>query len=160
MQGALLVSDDGLIWRHRSLFQEALGNETAFLFEPDGELLAFSRQGADQSQLARARPPYLDWKRTKLPAYVGGPLLAEWRGRQVVGGRRTTPAGPKTTLYWLENDVLVPFAELPSAGDNSYPGLVPMDDGRGLVSWYSSHENDEKGHPITAIYLAELVIEP
>ena len=77
-----------------------------------------------------ARPPYLDWKRTKLPAYIGGPLLAEWGGRHVVGGRRTTPAGPKTTLYWLENDVLVPFAELPSAGDNSYPGLVTLDDGR------------------------------
>jgi hypothetical protein len=160
MQGALLVSDDGLIWRHRSLFQETSGNETAFLFEPDGVLLALSRQGADQSQLARARPPYLDWKRTKLPEYIGGPLLAEWGGRHVVGGRRTTPAGPKTTLYWLENDVLVPFAELPSAGDNSYPGFVTLDDGRGLVSWYSSHEKDEKGHPITAIYLAELMIEP
>ena len=34
MQGALLVSDDGLTWRYRSLFQETLGNETAFLFEP------------------------------------------------------------------------------------------------------------------------------
>jgi hypothetical protein len=49
---------------------------------------------------------------------------------------------------------------LPSAGDNSYPGLVTMDDGRGLVSWYSSHEKDEQGRPITAIYLAELLIEP
>ncbi len=160
MQGALLVSDDGLIWRYRSLFQETLGNETAFLFEPDGMLLALSRQGADQSQLAQAGPPYLDWKRSKLPAYIGGPLLAEWGGRQVVGGRRTTSAGPKTTLYWLENNVLVPFAELPSGGDNSYPGLVTRDDGRGLVSWYSSHEKDEKGQPITAIYLAELMIEP
>ena len=159
MQGALLVSDDGLIWRFRSLFQETLGNETAFLFKPDGTLLALSRQGADQSQLAQARPPYLDWKRITLPAYIGGPLLAEWSGRHVVGGRRTTSAGPKTTLYWLADEALVPFAELPSAGDNSYPGLVPLDDGRALVSWYSSHEKSEQGQPITAIYLAELAID-
>ena len=59
-------------------------------------------------------------------------------------------------LYWLENDALVPFAELPSGGDNSYPGFVELDDGRGLVSWYSSHEKDETGKTITAIYLAEL----
>ena len=160
MQGALLVSEDGLVWRYRSLFQETLGNETAFLFEPDGTLLALSREGSDQSQLARARPPYVDWKRTKLPTYIGGPLLAEWGGHQVVGGRRTTAAGPKTTLYWLKDEVLIPFAELPSAGDNSYPGLVTLDDGRGLVSWYSSHEKDEQGRPLTAIYLAELTIEP
>lgn len=160
MQGALLVSDDGLIWRYRSLFQETLGNETAFLFGANGSLTALSRQGADESQLARARPPYVDWKRTKLPAYIGGPLLAEWGGRQVVGGRRTTDAGPKTTLYWLVNDALVPFAELPSGGDNSYPGFVTLDDGRGLVSWYSSHEKNDKGVSITAIYLAELAIEP
>lgn len=160
MQGALLVSDDGLIWRYRSLFQETLGNETAFLFEPNGTLLALSRQGASESQLAEARPPYLEWKRTKLPEYIGGPLLAEWGGRRVAGGRRTTPGGPKTTLYWLENNSLIPFAELPSSGDNSYPGFVTLDDGRGLVAWYSSHEKDEKGHPITAIYLADLIIEP
>ena len=28
-------SDDGLIWRKRSLFQEERGDETAFLFEPN-----------------------------------------------------------------------------------------------------------------------------
>jgi hypothetical protein len=34
-----------------------------------------------------------------------------------------------------------------------------LDDGRGLVSWYSSHEKDENAQSITAVYLAELMIE-
>ena len=38
-------------------------------------------------------------------------------------------------------------------------GLDYGDDGRGLVSWYSSHEKDDDGKGITAIYLAELEIE-
>ena len=94
-----------------------------------------------------------------LPAYIGGPLLAKWGDRWLVGGRRSTGNGPKTTLYWLENDTIHPFAELPSGGDNSYPGFVELDDGRGLVSWYSSHEKDADGKTITAIYLAELAID-
>jgi len=48
---------------------------------------------------------------------------------------------------------------LPSGGDNSYPGFVELAPGRALVSYYSSHERDASGKPITAIYLAELVLE-
>ena len=66
--------------------------------------------------------------------------------------------GPRTTLYWLANDALEEFAELPSAGDNSYPGFLELSPTRALVSYYSTHEKDEAGKPITAIYLAELAI--
>ena len=78
----------------------------------------------------------------------------------LVGGRRWEEQNqvrtPITTLYWLIGDELVRFAELPSGGDNSYPGFVELDDGRGLLSWYSTHEKNAAGEPITAIYLAEL----
>jgi hypothetical protein len=50
------------------------------------------------------------------------------------------------------------FAELPSGGDNSYPGFVEMGPGRALVSWYSAHEKDANGRAMTAIYLADLEI--
>ena len=53
---------------------------------------------------------------------------------------------------------LVDFAELPSAGDNSYPGFLELSPTRALVSYYSTHEKDAAGKPITAIYLAELAI--
>ena len=62
-------------------------------------------------------------------------------------------------LRWLVDDRLHAFAELPSGGDNSYPGFVELAPGRALVSYYSSHERDASGKQITAVYLAELVIE-
>ena len=60
------------------------------------------------------------------------------------------------TFLGNPDEELKKFAELPSGGDTSYPGFVELDDGTGLVSWYSSHEKDAKGKTITAIYLADL----
>jgi hypothetical protein len=54
------------------------------------------------------------------------------------------------------DDSLHEFAELPSGGDNSYLGFIELDPRHAIVSWYSSHENDENGKAITAIYLADL----
>ncbi|MBW3598516.1 MAG: hypothetical protein KY475_14745 [Planctomycetes bacterium] len=159
-ESAMLESDDGLIWRHRTLFQETHGNETAFLFEPDGALLAVGRRDGP-AQLLRSQPPYVDWERKELDRYIGGPLLARWGNRYLVGGRKQLEgAAPRTSLYWLLNDQLHEFAELPSGGDTSYPGFVAFSPTRALVSWYSSHEKDSAGAPITAIYLADLEIDP
>jgi hypothetical protein len=111
------------------------------------------------AQLCRSRPPYREWSRTDLGRFIGGPLLARWQGRWLVGGRHITPAEPAVTaLYWLENDALEEIARLPSGGDNSYPGLVELPSGSALVSWYSTHEKDAAGKPFTAIYLAELAM--
>ena len=104
--------------------------------------------------------PICPWTRTDLGQSIGGPLLARWQNRWVVAGRRTPPGeGPRTAFWWLVDGQLQPLAELPSGGDNSYPGLVELADGRALISWYSSHEKDERGQPITAIYLAELSLQ-
>ncbi|APZ92240.1 hypothetical protein [Fuerstiella marisgermanici] len=157
LEGALLESSDGINWRFRSLFQTQQGNETAFQIQPDGTMLALSRQRGSTAQLARSRPPYQTWDRKELPHYVGGPLLAKWGDHWLVGGRKNTAAGPKTALYWLIDDELKPIAELPSGGDNSYPGFVEVDAQHGLLSWYSSHEKDDDGKTITAIYVADLV---
>ena len=86
------------------------------------------------------------------------PRITESRSSAVGGRRATADRGPKTSLAWLVDGALVEFAELPSGGDNSYPGLVELPGGRALGSWYSSHERDDAGRPITAIYLAELEI--
>ena len=169
MQSALLESDDGLRWRFRSLIQETDGNETALHFEPDGTLLAVSRTSVTHAVLAQTRPPYESWTRQNLPGYLGGPMFARWGDRFIVGGRRRPEIPPSpgggpgqgiTTLMWLEGTQLVPITSLPSGGDNSYPGFVALDDRRGLVSWYSTHEKDSAGKLITAIYLADLVRAP
>ena len=159
VESAMLESDDGLIWRKVGLFQEQFGNETAFLFEEDGSVLAVARGGGRRNaQICRSRPPYQKWQRKDLDRYIGGPLLAKWGERYLVGGRKTLSGKPVTSLCWLADDRLHEFAELPSGGDNSYPGFIEMSPTRALVSYYSSHERDASGNTITAIYLARLTI--
>ena len=156
-QSIMLESDDGIIFRHRAYFQETGGNETAFFFEKNGSILALDRNAGGNSMLCSSKPPYTDWNRRPLDRFVGGPLLVKWGDHILVGGRnQTKDRGPKTSLGWLINDKFQEFAELPSGGDNSYPGFVALSATRALVSYYSSHEKDDSGKPITAIYMAEL----
>jgi hypothetical protein len=159
VESLMLESEDGLIWRKRAVFQEIAGDETAFLFERDGSVLGVGRRSGN-AQLLRSRPPYTFWDRKDLDRSIGGPVLTKWGDRTLVGGRKTTPAGPKTSLCWLAGDQLHEFAELPSGGDTSYPGFVELAPGRALVSYYSSHERDASGKEMTAIYLAELEMTP
>jgi hypothetical protein len=158
IESLMLESDDGLIWRKRAVFQPTAGDETAFLFEPNGDLLAVGRHGGGKdAQLIRSSPPYATMTRASLGRPVGGPLLTRWGPRYVVGGRKTTTdKGPKASLYWLDQDQLTEFVEFPSGGDTSYPGFIELSPTSALVSYYSSHERDDTGKPITAIYLAEL----
>jgi hypothetical protein len=158
IESVMLESDDGLIWRKRALFQETVGDETAFHFEPDGTVIGIGRHGTGkEAQLLQSAPPYTQWRRIDLNFAVGGPLIVKWGSTYLVGGRKTTSdRGPKTTLWWLLDDRLQEFAELPSGGDNSYPGFVELENNRALVSYYSSHQLDSSGNPITAIYLAEI----
>ena len=126
VESAMLESDDGLVWKTRTLFQTERGDETAFQFNRDGSILAVGRRGSDQAQLLRSQPPYDQWDRRDLDRYIGGPLLTRWGDRWVVGGRNNTGAGPKTSMCWLVEDQLHEFAELPSGGDNSYPGFIEL----------------------------------
>jgi len=160
VQSALLESEDGLVWKTVGLFQERYGDETAFLLQQDGSILAVARSGGGRNaQVCRSKPPYQTWKRTNLDRYIGGPLLARWRARYLVGGRTTTRGKPETALYWLSGTRLHEIAVLPSGGDTSYPGFVALSPRKALVSYYSSHERDASGKRITAIYLARLVID-
>ncbi len=159
VESAMLESEDGLIWRTRALFQEVRGDEIAFQFEADGGVIAIGRRGRDKAQLLRSERPYTQWERKDLDRYIGGPLLTRWDGRYIVGGRKTVgDRGPKTSMCWLVNDQLHEFAELPSGGDNSYPGFVELSPNRAIMSWYSSHERDANGKAIPAIYMADLEI--
>ena len=153
IESLMLESDDGLIWRKRAVFQEINGDETAFLFEEDGSILAVARRGRGNAQLLRSKPPYGNWDRRDLDRYIGGPLIARWGDRVVVGGRHNTDRGPKTSMCWLIGDKLHEFAELPSGGDNSYPGLVALSPTEAVMSWYSSHQGK------SSIYTARLHID-
>jgi hypothetical protein len=158
VESAMLVSEDGLVWKTAALFQEHRGDETVFQFQADGSVLAIGRRGSDKAQILRSKPPYQQWQRKELDRYIGGPMLVRWGNRWVVGGRRNTDRGPKTSLCWLVGDELHEFAELPSGGDNSYPALLPLSSTQAVMSWYSTHENDANGKSITAIYMADLEV--
>ena len=151
IESAMLESDDGRTWRFRTLFAEEYGDETAFLFEADGSVLALVRDGdGERARVCRSSSPWREWTRVPLDRNVGGPLLSRWSDHYIVGGRKTSEGVASMNLYWLVDDQLHEVAELPSGGDCSYPGFVELDDGRGLLSYYSTHEGT------TAIYLTEL----
>lgn len=157
IESLMLESDDGLVWRKRAVFRPQEGDETAFQFDADGTLLAIARgYGNGPAYVLRSEKPWTAWRRDPLDRNVGGPLLVRWGNRWVVGGRKLS--GPKTSMYWLIDGKLHEFAELPSGGDTSYPGFVELSPTKAVMSWYSSHETDERGRPITAIYLANLEI--
>jgi hypothetical protein len=157
VRSMILVSSDGLKFSPIGSFQDTYGDETAILFEPDGQMLAISRRGGGRTaQVVRLAPPYSKSVRVDLDRYIGGPLLKKWEGRYVVGGRNLQKGSAYLSLCWLKGDKLTEFAALPSGGDCSYPGLIKLCPGCALVSYYSSHEKDAQGRTITAIYLAEL----
>tara|TARA_R110002111_G_scaffold227346_1_gene288871 strand:+ start:142129 stop:143202 length:1074 start_codon:yes stop_codon:yes gene_type:complete len=159
IETAILESDDGLVWKTASLFNERQGDETAFLFEKNGDLLAIGRSGSNSAWVMRSHPPFEKWDRKQLDRYIGGPLLAKWGKHYLVGGRQRKDGKYVTSLYWFQDDQLHEFASLPSGGDNSYPGFLQLEPDHGLISYYSSHEKDEQGKPITAIYLADLKLK-
>ncbi len=161
VESLMLESDDGLIWRKRAVFQEERGDETAFQFEADGSVIAIGRRGGANAQLLRSQPPYKEWDRQDLDRYIGGPLIVRWGDRYVVGGRKSIgDSGPKMSMYWMVDGALHEFAELPSGGDTSYPGFIALSPTQAIMSWYSSHEKDDEGNTITAIYMADLSIAP
>lgn len=158
VEGALLESDDGLVWRFHALFTREYGDEAAFAFDDDGTMLALSRGiGGRPARVCRSQPPYTQWTQKWLDINVGGPLLARWGEHYLVGGRNMVdPTAPYTALYWLADDRLHQAAHLPSGGDNSYPGFVPLDERHGWLSYYSSHEGSGTSQAPSAIYLAEI----
>ena len=98
---------------------------------------------AAKRRLASAdqRLPWTVWTSAYLDRNVGGPLLARWGDRYLVGGRKIKADDTRmTSLYWLHEDALHEAVELPSGGDCSYPGFVALSEERGLLSYYSSHE--------------------
>lgn len=161
VESVMLASEDGLVWRKHGLFQETEGDETAFWIDPQGKLTGVARRARNRpAQLLRSEPPYLHWDRKELERGVGGPMIVRWGDHWLVGGRDTSrPSLPVTALDWLDGDRLVRALELPSGGDNSYPGFVELDENHALLSYYSSHEEDRQGRPMTAIYLAQLAKE-
>jgi hypothetical protein len=158
---AILVSSpDGLKWNTISELTISGADETTVRFLKDDTMIAFVRRVWDDGNLAaigRAKPPYKQWTFTMAKESIGGPnLIVLPDGRMIAGGRHFRGGygkDPCTAIGWLTPDSYEPSLELPSGGDNSYPGFA-WHDGLLWTLYYSSHESN------TAVYLAKIRLPP
>jgi hypothetical protein len=152
----LLASEDGRSYRELcKLPVRGKPNETTVRVGPDGEMVALvRREGGDRNGLiGTSSPPYVRWTFSSAGLRLGGPnFLYLPDGRMVASTRvirrdeRQKPVAT-TVLGLMTQENLTGFAELPSGGDCSYPGLVWFR--RTLwISYYSTHEGK------ASIYLA------
>ncbi|WP_111976628.1 sialidase family protein [Algibacillus agarilyticus] len=140
-------------------------NESEVIFLADGTALCLLRRDVDtgSAQLGVAKSPYKRWQWIDLRYYLGGPAMLQLSNGEIwIAARLFTKRNkPVTALLKLAlscNNVgeyrasLTPTLKLPSAGDNSYPGLLE-DNGHLFVSYYSEHQG-QSSH----VYLAKLAI--
>ncbi|XOV79338.1 MAG: hypothetical protein ACFHVJ_20875 [Aestuariibacter sp.] len=149
-----LVQDEALSKRKHNL---GYPNESDMLFR-DNTAFALVRRDADRcsAQLGVATYPFVNWRWHDLKVYIGGPVMT-WLDDEsiIIAGRIWYQRQFKTALLTLnlKTKNLRLACILPSAGDNSYPGLV-KDNEQLLVSYYSSHQYQKSN-----IYLAEVQLE-
>jgi hypothetical protein len=152
----LFASDDGLNYTLVTpLDVSGRPNESTVRFLPDRTMIALvRREGGDHSGwIGSSKPPYTTWQWNTTKHRLGGPnFLRLPDGALWAAGREYTPP-VKTTLARMTPDRYEPVLNLPSGGDNSYPGLV-WHEGLLWMSYYSSHEGK------AAIYLARIQIPP
>lgn len=152
----LFKSTDGVQWTQvKDLGVPGRPNETTLRFLPNGDMVALvRRETADKQAWIGVSPsPYTEWKWHPAGVQVGGPnFIVLPDGQMIAGGRDyreaasrkyTTAIGPMTKESFTQK------LTFPSAGDNSYPGLV-MQGNTLWLSYYSTHEGK------TSIYLAKV----
>lgn len=150
----LFESPDGQDWKLVTKLEvPGRPNETTLRFLANGECVALVRReaGDKQAWIGTSKPPYKEWKWTPAGTQVGGPNFIVLPGGAMIAGGRLYGAARKnqTAVGPMTLEKYTPELTLPSAGDNSYPGLV-WDNGSLWMSYYSTHEGK------TSIYLARI----
>ncbi|MCW8091805.1 hypothetical protein [Alteromonas sp. ASW11-130] len=140
-----------------SLRDHKLGypNESDLIFDRQGTMWALIRRDADSftAQLGRAKPPYTRWEWHDLQTYIGGPVMHGLTENSVlVAGRIWQNNQPRTALWHLQLNTakLTHLLTVPSAADNSYPGIV-LEEDTCYLSYYSGHIDNQ-----TRVYLATI----
>ena len=150
----LLKTTDGIHYETITRLEvDGKPNETTVRIMPDGEMLMMVRRegGNMEGMWGRSRPPYKHWKWSGLGTRLGGPDFIALEDNLLVSGTRVYD-NKKAYTAILAGDSTGNFRkilQLPSGGDNSYPGFVNRDN-KLYVSYYSSHEGK------ASIYFAEV----
>lgn len=129
-------------------------NESDMVFV-DKTAYALVRRDADSysAQLGRSSFPYKRWEWQDLGRYIGGPaMILNDKHSAYVAGRIEYQGKLRTALMSLDLSTakLELVLVLPSAGDNSYPGLVKQENSL-YLSYYSAHQDNKSN-----IYLAKI----
>lgn len=157
----LVKTTDGMNYSLVSpLDVDTFGNEAAVELLPDGTMVLAVRRDVPKGDtlngngmIGSSRPPYTKWNWTQTNIRFGGPaLLTLPSGNMIVGTRAFKNKKARTAVFSIDkkHQCHVLF-ELPSGGDNSYPGMLMHED-KLYISYYSSHEGKAQ------IYLAVIPI--
>jgi len=130
-------------------------NESTLRIMADGEMLMMVRRegGNFEGMWGRSKPPYKEWSWKSLGMRLGGPDFIALEDNLLISGTRIyEDEGRYTALFAGERSGdFRKILQLPSGGDNSYPGFLKRDN-KLYVSYYSSHEGN------TSVYLAEILL--
>ncbi|MGJ8681958.1 hypothetical protein [Paraglaciecola sp.] len=137
-------------------------NESDMVFIND-TAYALIRRDADtySAQLGISQTPFKKWIWLDLKIYIGGPVMLRLNettlliaGRIVQGNKLVTGLISLDIKSLSKNTPKLTLVKvLPSAGDNSYPGLVLKNDAL-YISYYSTHEGNK-----TCVYLTKLDVK-
>ncbi len=155
----LLRSKDCYKWELVSIIsKEDFVNETDLIFL-DNKVLAFTRRERENTLLFESEYPFTKWNKKELNVIVQSPAVIKLSSKIFLAGRYVDKERSlsKTALFILDNDKLRLIYELPSGGDNAYPGMIRINEDIIALSYYSSHEAIKEN--MSNIYLALLLIK-
>jgi len=139
----LITSLDGIHWEKISQIRAGVWeSETTLHFTDDEKIIVFLRQihGSPSSAILESSPPYSQWKnRPSSGLYLAGHAAYTFDGVTYLFSRSSIGGKLGTRVYVYENETLIPYCDIPSGGDCSYPAAVRIGHEM-LVSYYSSHE--------------------
>ena len=131
-----------------------VAGESTVTFDREDNMIIIVRvdSGTRMGLIAKSSFPYTDWDFKETGIRLGGPNIIPYKNDWYFIGTRSFNFRnqAKTAIYlYREGDELRSVVELPSGGDNSYPGMV-IEGNELWVSYYSSHEGK------TSVYMAKI----
>lgn len=151
---SLHSSHDGIDFytKKYKIFDDDWPNETDLVFINDSTAISLVRRSPNSNSIiGLSRKPYVEWRWEELNEKIASPNLLLLPDNRIIAGVRYLEPSARTSIS-LINPVekkITEILQLPSGGDNGYPGMILQDDTL-LISYYSSHEQR------TSIYLAKV----
>jgi len=131
------------------------GNETTLRFFSNDSAIALIRRDPQNALIGRSKSPFTEWKWYDCGYRLGGPNFIILPNGRIFGGARFYDGGREhTALFTIDKNTnqVKKYVELPSSGDNGYPGIVIVND-TVWISYYSSHEGK------ASIYLVKIGLD-